>query len=124
MKMYIDENQMINVHPSTVTHKNWGYELYAMLKYLFCKDNEGVTTNEVTVSLDNKTANLSVEGTTTITGTPSNNKSTVTYTSSDTSIATVDSSGLVTAISTGTCYIYAETDTTYKPAVCTVTVSE
>ena len=31
MKMYIDENQMINVHPSTVTHKNWGYDLYAML---------------------------------------------------------------------------------------------
>ena len=124
MKMYIDENQMINVHPSTVTHKNWGYELYAMLKYLFCKDNEGVTTNEVTVTLDNATANLTVGGTTTITGTPSDSKSAVTYTSSNTSIATVDSAGLVTAVSAGTCYIYAETDKTYQPAVCTVTVTE
>ena len=79
--------------------------------------------NEVTVTLNNATANLSVEGTTTITGTPSDSKSAVTYTSSDTSIATVDSTGLVTAVSTGTCYIYAETETSIRPAVCTVTVS-
>ena len=110
-------------HPGTHTHQIWGYELYCLLKYIAANMQGISVSNEVSVTLDNSTANLTVEGTTTITGTPSDSKSAVTYTSSDTSIATVDSTGLVTAVSTGTCYIYAETDRTYQPAVCTVTVS-
>lgn len=111
-------------HPGTHTHRIWGYELYCLLKYISA-NMQGITvSNEVTVTLDNTSANLSVGDTTTITGTPSNNTSAVTYTSSDTSIATVDSAGLITAISAGTCYIYAETSTSIRPATCTVTVTE
>ena len=124
MKQPSKINQLPKEHPSTLTHKIWGYELYAMLKYIFCKDNEGVTTNEVTVTLDNTTANLTIGNNTTITGTPSDGTSSVTYTSSDTRIATVDSTGLITAVSAGTCYVYAETETSIRPAVCTVTVTE
>ena len=111
-------------HPGTHTHRIWGYELYCLLKYIAANMQGIAVSNEVTVTLDNTSANLTVGGTTTITGTPSDSKSAVTYTSSDTSIATVDSAGLVTAISSGTCYIYAETATSIRPAVCTVTVTE
>ena len=111
-------------HPGTHTHQIWGYELYCLLKYI-AANMQGITvSNEVTVTLDNATANLNVGGTTTITGTPSDSNSAVTYTSSDTSIATVDSTGLITAIAAGTCYVYAETETSIRPAVCTVTVTE
>ena len=124
LKMMIKQNQMLDAHPSTFTHKVWGCELYAMLKYIFCKDITDIDSNVVNVTLNNTTANLTVRSNTTITGTPSNGTSSVTYTSSDTSIATVDSTGLVTAVSTGTCYIYAETATSIRPAVCKVTVTE
>ena len=110
-------------HPGTHTHRIWGYELYCLLKYISANMQGIAVSNEVTVTLDNATANLNVGGTTTITGTPSDNTSAVTYTSSDTSIATVDSNGLITAIAAGTCYIYANTETSIRPATCTVTVT-
>lgn len=111
-------------HPGTHTHQIWGYELYCLLKYIAANMQGIAVSNEVTVTLNNTTANLTVGNNTTITGTPSDNSSAVTYTSSDTSIATVDSNGLIIAIATGTCYIYAETATSIRPAVCTVTVTE
>ena len=111
-------------HPGTHTHQIWGYELYCLLKYIVANMQGIAVSNEVTVTLDNATTNLTVGNNTTITGTPSDSKSAVTYTSSDNSIATVDSTGLVTAVSAGTCYIYAETATSIRPAVCTVTVTE
>ena len=115
-------NQLASIHPGTITHKIWGYEMYCLLKYIFRSSD--TTTNEVTVTLDNTTLSLVKEGTDQLTATPSTPDTEVTFSSSDTSIATVDSTGLITAIATGTCYVYAETETSIRPAVCTVTVTE
>ena len=43
VKMMIKENQMATIHPGTYCHKNWGYELYSLLKYIFSKDVENIT---------------------------------------------------------------------------------
>lgn len=124
VKMMIKEEQMATIHPGTYCHKNWGYELYSLLKYIFSKDVENITTNEVTVTLDNTTLSLVVGGTSQLTATPSTTGTTVIFSSSDESIATVDNTGLVTAVSAGTAYIYAKTSTSILPTVCTVTVTE
>lgn len=54
--------------------------------------------------------------------TPSDSKEAVTYKSSDTKVAKVNSKGKVTAVSVGTCTITAETKYTHKKATCTVKV--
>lgn len=76
------------------------------------------------VTLDKKTATVAVEGTTSLTATAYPAASTVTWASSDTSVATV-SSGTVTGVAAGTATITASITvggTTHK-ATCTVTVT-
>lgn len=111
-------------HPGTHTHAIWGYELYCLLKYIVNKDNAEVTTNEVTTTLSSTTESLSVGGTTTLTAATSSTKETAVFSSSDESVATVDSTGLVTAIGAGECYIYAKAPSGILPANCKITVTE
>lgn len=113
---------MAAIHPGTKCHQIWGYELYSILKYISAK-NQGLETSIVTATLDNTTASIEVNGTIQLTGTASDGKSAITYSSSDGTIATVDSNGLVTGVAAGTCYIYANTSTSDKPATCNVTVT-
>lgn len=115
-------NQLASIHPGTITHKIWGYEMYCLLKYIFRSSD--TTTNEVTVTLDNTTLSIANGSTSQLTATPSVADKEVTFSSSDETVATVDSTGLVTAVGGGTAYIYAETSTSILPAVCTVTVTE
>ena len=120
----ITGQSMPKEHPGTGTHKIWGYELYALLKFIQNENNTNATTNVVSVSLSANTASLTVGNTTTLTATPSDGSSTITFSSSDESVATVDTSGVVTAVATGECYIYAETTTSIFPANCKITVTE
>ena len=79
------------------------------------------------VTLDKTTAELTVGETATLTATvvpedATNQK--VTWTSSDTSVATVDENGVVTAVANGTTTITATTEDGGFTASCTVTVTE
>ena len=78
-----------------------------------------------TISLDKTTASVNVGSTTTLTATVTNSSSGITWTSSKTSVATVNSSGVVTGVSTGTATITAsitENSVQYT-ATCTITVN-
>ena len=78
------------------------------------------------VSLDKTELSLTVGGTETLTATvaPDNaTDKTVTWTSSDSTVATVDQNGVVTAVAPGTAVITATTADGGKTASCTVTVS-
>ncbi len=78
------------------------------------------------VSLDKTELSLTVGGTETLTATvaPDNaTDKTVTWTSSDSAVATVDQNGVVTAVARGTAVITATTADGGKTASCTVTVS-
>ena len=73
--------------------------------------------NKSTVALQkNKSVVLSV------TYTPTDSKEAITWKSSDTKVAKVNSKGKVTAVGAGTCTITAETKYTHKKATCTVKV--
>ncbi|MGN1373158.1 MAG: InlB B-repeat-containing protein [Candidatus Coproplasma sp.] len=89
-------------------------------------EEQGATTVDVTgVTLDYSTATLQVGGTQTLTAiiTPSNATNTaVTWESSNTSVATVDENGVVTAVAAGTANITVTTEDGGKTATCTVTV--
>lgn len=87
-----------------------------------------VTTPVSSVSLDPTTATLSLAGTTTQQLTPTIAPATasnqaVTYASSDPAIATVDGSGLVTAVSVGSATITVTTTDGSKTATCAITVT-
>ncbi|QSW91565.1 Ig-like domain-containing protein [Flavobacterium endoglycinae] len=88
--------------------------------------NPGTGVAVTTVSLSPTTASLNVGGTQQLTPTvlPSNatNKS-VTYSSNNTSVATVNTSGLITAVANGTATITVTTVDGSKTSTCTVTVS-
>ena len=76
-----------------------------------------IVMNKKTVALQkNKSIVLSV------TYTPADSKEALTWKSSDTSVAKVNSKGKVTAVGAGTCTITAETKYTHKKATCTVKV--
>ncbi|GHT21701.1 hypothetical protein AGMMS4957_10830 [Bacteroidia bacterium] len=89
--------------------------------------NPSPTIHVTGVTLNKTTASLAVNGTEQLTATvqPTNatNRS-VTWSSSNTSIATVNTSGLVTAFAAGTATITATTADGGKTATCTVTVTE
>ena len=119
----ITNQSMPKEHPGTYCHKIWGYELYALLKYIAGKE-QNVTTNEVTVTLDTTNVTLTINSTQTLTATPSTADTTVIFTSTDETIATVSDTGVITGVSSGECYIYAETSTSILPTVCKVTVTE
>ena len=123
MKQVTKLNQLPKEHPSTLTHKIWGYELYALLKYISAINSETTTTNVVSVTLDTTEKTLNVEETFTLVATPSTEGTTVIFSSTNENIASVDSNGLVTAISEGECEIYAETSTSIFPAICKITVN-
>ena len=79
------------------------------------------------VTLDNKNLNLTVGGTSNLKETVSPETATnrrVTWTSSDTKVATVDSNGKVTAIGPGTAEIIVETEDGAFKDTATVTVKE
>ncbi|MCR4903357.1 MAG: Ig-like domain-containing protein, partial [Butyrivibrio sp.] len=78
------------------------------------------------VSLSNKKASVAVSGTLKLTATvsPSNaSDQSLTWTSSDESVATVDASGIVTGVSKGTATITVTTSNN-KKATCTITVTD
>ena len=77
----------------------------------------GITLDQTSLSLNSgTTAQLSA------TISPEDAIATITWTSSDESIATVDQNGLVTAVANGTCTITATTSVSGKTATCEVTV--
>lgn len=88
--------------------------------------NPGTGVAVTSVSLSPTTASLNVGGTQQLTPTvlPSNatNKS-VTYSSNNTSVATVNTSGLITAVANGTATITVTTVDGSKTSTCTVTVT-
>lgn len=79
----------------------------------------GNTKPEDTISLDKSSATLKVGETVTLTATVSSG--TATFSSSDSSIATVDSSGKVTAVKAGSAMITASANN--KTATCAITVT-
>lgn len=87
---------------------------------------EGVVKGDIEafVTLDKKTATVAVEGTASLTATPYPSGSTVTWASSDTSVATV-SSGTVTGVAAGTATITASitVDGITHKDTCVVTVT-
>lgn len=96
---------------------NWGgqFDVY------YGSDSEtGDPIPETTITLSPTNLSLSVGETGTITAI-TNSPQSITWSSGDTAIATVNSSGVVTAISEGTTDITASIDTVYES--CTVTVS-
>lgn len=79
------------------------------------------------ISLNKKSASLKAGQTLQLTATivPSNTTNkTVTWTSSNTKVATVSSKGLVTAVAGGTCTITAKTSSGSFTAKCTITVTQ
>ena len=79
------------------------------------------------VTLDKSSASLTVGGTTALTATVNPGDATdksVTWSSSDTAVATVDQSGKVTAVAKGTTNITVTTKDGGHKATCTVTVNE
>ena len=78
------------------------------------------------VTLDKTSVSLTVDGTTTLTATilPANaTNQSLTWTSSDETVATVDSAGVVTAVAVGTATITVTTEDGGKTATCVVTVT-
>ena len=88
-------------------------------------DQQG-TIHVTSVSLDKANLELTEGGTDTLTATITPNNATnknVTWESSNTSVATVDANGLVTAVSAGTATITVTTEDGSKTATCEVTVT-
>lgn len=95
-----------------------------VLYYIYFPDENAVTTvvsDETSISLDKTTASIEVDGTTTLTATTNPEGIAVTYTSSDSTIATVTSAGVVTGVAEGTVTITATAGS--ATATCVVTVS-
>ena len=109
-----------------------GYgQYYNQTTYEICKANSvqpyilSITAPDATdITLDRTSAELSVGGTLTLhaTLTPANSESTITWESSDTSVATVNSSGVVNAVSAGTTVITATVSGDIE-AECLITVT-
>lgn len=79
----------------------------------------GISLSQTSLSINSgTTAQLSA------TLSPEGSLGTITWTSSDESVATVDASGLVTAVAGGTCTITATVGGSLKTATCSVTVNQ
>ncbi|MCR5122045.1 MAG: Ig-like domain-containing protein [Ruminococcus sp.] len=79
---------------------------------------------EPSISLDRTTATLKVDQTGTLKATTENTTGTVTWTSSDDTVATVDANGTVTGVAEGTATITASVDGVSASCVVTVTDDE
>ena len=103
--------------PSGSFTKDANTTLYAVWK------SNAISVTGVTLNKTSLTLNVGASETLTATVTPSNatNKS-VTWTSSNTGVATVDSNGKVTAVSAGSATITVKTNDGGKTATCAVTV--
>ena len=89
--------------------------------------DEGVRVSVTNVSLDNDSLNLTIDETATLTATvtPSNaTQAAVIWTSSDTSVATVDYQGVVSSVGEGVATITATTYDGGFTATCSVTVTD
>lgn len=127
----IDENAPAGTYPITLTYDednvfNLDFDNvdFAVVNGWVTVEAPNVPVDSITVTPTEKT--LKAEGETftlTPTVTPDNatNKN-VTFKSSDTSVATVDGNGVVTAVANGTATITATTEDGSKAAVCKVTV--
>ena len=87
--------------------------------------NDGVDDTSPSVSLNKTALSLTVDEQSQLTASIKNGSGTISWTSSNTSVATVDSTGLVTAVADGTCSITASVTISGKAysKSCTVTVS-
>lgn len=114
----------------TVSHKytgEWKKEGNRYYKKCACGDKSYATATPVLgVTLDKQTMNLTAGSTGSLTATinPADaaNKS-LTWTSDNTAVATVNENGVVTAVAEGTAKITVKTADGEKTAVCTVTVT-
>ena len=114
----------------TVSHKytgEWKKEGNRYYKECACGDKSYATATPVLgVTLDKQTMNLTAGSTGSLTATinpvDAANKS-LTWTSDNTAVATVNENGVVTAVAEGTAKITVKTADGEKTAVCTVTVT-
>lgn len=102
----------VTYHPDSTANCDLDY-LYLLL------DDEG----QYTVSLDKETMTLEIGQSDTLTATVKPEGDKVTFTSSNTAVATVDENGVVTAVSAGTAVITVRTASGAE-ASCTVTVTD
>ena len=89
----------------------------------YTSSGEPASDSVTSVTLDRTALSLTPGGTATLTATVDAANKTVTWTSSNTGVATVDASGVVTAVAAGTATITVKTNDGDKTATCTVTVT-
>ncbi|MEE0951781.1 MAG: InlB B-repeat-containing protein [Paludibacteraceae bacterium] len=107
--------------------KDQDFYVYAIKLIKSASSGGGDATTPVTgVSLNKTSTTLEIGGTETLTATIEPNNATnknVAWSSSNTSVATVDANGLVTAVAAGTATITVTTEDGNKTATCAVTVN-
>lgn len=82
----------------------------------------GATVDGISLNLTSMSLGVGATFTLVATITPDNGTTNITWTSSDTSIATVDANGLVTAVAPGNAVITATTEDSQKTATCAVSI--
>ena len=110
-----------------VMHDTYKYDTFSTPYWGVIRPNFSTTVVPSSVTLNKTSATLTTKGaTTTLTATVSPSNATdksVTWKSSNTSVAKVSSTGVVTAVANGTATITATTNSGGKTATCKVTVS-
>ena len=96
---------------------------YATRAYTYYTKSTSLASG-ITLDQTSLTINSGTTAQLTATITPAEAFATITWTSSDESVATVDANGLVTAVAGGTCAITAKTSGNNKTATCSVTVKQ
>jgi uncharacterized protein YjdB len=126
-------NLTVNGHTITIADnaKTGDYVIYAesggkksneVILHITKKGGDTVKATAITVSPTSKEINKGEGFQLTATVTPSNHTNSVVWTSNDTTVATVNQNGYVTAVKVGTAYIYADIDG--LSASCVVTVKD
>lgn len=109
----------LNNNTFLTIHRIYSYNPFANMTYF-------TEAAKPTISLNKSTTTIAEEATETLTATATPAGATVTWSSSDTSVATVSSGGVVTGVAAGTAVITAKASTLSGTATakCTVTVTE